>query len=185
LLLSIYLIGACRSYNPSWFRTYKSPAFSVILCLWAPVNLRFWVCQEFLAVKLPQRPWDPGVTKLLLSWDPRILRSWACYSAWRWYLLWEPWSCLVCWKPSTDHKEPKPLVRQGSRVLAPAVTCLSQLVWNRCFVPLTSAPNIAWRVLWGPWDCPPIRAQGDPEVVEPEEPFPFLVEYVVPPSKKD
>jgi hypothetical protein len=30
LLPTIYLIGACPSYNPSWFRTLQSPAFSVI-----------------------------------------------------------------------------------------------------------------------------------------------------------
>ena len=92
------------------------------------------------------------MTKLLLSWDPGILRSWACYSAWKWCLLWGPWSCLVCSKPrytSTDQKEPEPLVRQGSHVLAPVVTGLSQLVWNRCCVPLTSDPKIVWRVLWG------------------------------------
>ena len=28
---------------------------------------------EFLAVKLPLRPLDPGVTKPLGSWDPKIL----------------------------------------------------------------------------------------------------------------
>jgi hypothetical protein len=46
LLPSIYLIGACPFYNPSLFRTPQSPAFSVILCLWAPVNLRFWICES-------------------------------------------------------------------------------------------------------------------------------------------
>ena len=55
----------------------------------------------------------------------------------------------------TDQKEPKLLVRQDSSVLVPAVTGLSQLVWNRCYVPLTSDPKITWRVLWGLWDLPP------------------------------
>jgi hypothetical protein len=45
------------------------------------------------------------------------------------------------------------LVRQDSRVLAPAVTGLSSLDWNQCYVPLTSDPKFMWRVLWGPWDC--------------------------------
>ena len=46
LLPSIYLIGACLSKSSSWVRTPQSPAFSVILCLWAPVNLRFWVSKS-------------------------------------------------------------------------------------------------------------------------------------------
>ena len=85
------------------------------------------------------------MTKLLLSWDPGILRSWACYSAWKWCFLIGPWGSLVCLKPrctSTDQKEPKLLVRHDSYVLAPAVTGMSQLVWNRCCVPLTSDPKI-------------------------------------------
>jgi hypothetical protein len=43
---------------------------------------------------------------------------------------------------NTDQEEPELLVRQGSCVLSPAVTGLSQLIWNRCCVPLTSDPKI-------------------------------------------
>lgn len=136
-----------------------SGLFRVQLSLWSCVSRLLWiwgsVVSEFLAVKFPLRPWDPGVTKLLLSWDPGILRAWVCYSTWKWCLFWGMWGCLVCSKPrctSTDQKEPKLLVWQGSRVLTPAVTGLSQLVWNRCCVPLTCDPKIVWRVLWGPWD---------------------------------
>ena len=42
----------------------------------------------------------------------------------------------------TDQKEPKPLVRLDSCVLAPAVRMHSQLCWNRCCVPLISDPKI-------------------------------------------
>jgi hypothetical protein len=99
-------------------------------------------------------------------WYPVILRSWECYSAWKWCLLWGLWSCLVCSKPgytSSDQKEPKPLISQGSRVLAPAVTGLAQVVWNRCCVSLTSDPKIEWRVLWGLWDLPPVCTQNASE----------------------
>jgi hypothetical protein len=69
-LPSIYLIGACPSCNPGWVRTPQSPAFSVILWFCDPESLGVSV---FLAVKLPLRPWDPGVTKLLGLWNPKIL----------------------------------------------------------------------------------------------------------------
>ena len=108
------------------------------------------------------------MTKLLLSFYPVILRSWACYSSWKWYLLWGPWGCLVLLKPrytSTDKKEPEPLVRQGTCVPAPAVTGPSQLVWNRCCVPLTSDPKFVWRVLWRSWDCPSSSCPCDLELV--------------------
>ena len=84
------------------------------------------------------------MTKLLVSWYSEILRSWACYSAWKWCFLWGPWDFLVCSKPryiSTNQEEPKLLVRQGSCVLAPAVTDPSRLVWDRC-VQLTSNAKI-------------------------------------------
>jgi hypothetical protein len=84
------------------------------------------------------------VTKLLMSWDPQIIRSWVCSSSWKWFLFWGPWGCLVCSKPrytSTDQKESELLVRQGSRVFAPAFTGPSRLVWNRCVL-LTSDPKI-------------------------------------------
>jgi hypothetical protein len=131
---------------------------------------------EFLAAKLLLRPWDPGVTKLLLSWDPRILRSWAYYRAWKSCLFWGPWGCLECLKPrytSTDQKVPKLLVRQCSWVLVLAVTGPLRLVWNRYCVPLTIDPKIKWRVLWGPLDHPPslcLRWHGteaDRKVLEP------------------
>jgi hypothetical protein len=56
----------------------------------------------------------------------------------------------------------------GQRVFCfpPAGTDLSCLIWNRCYIPLTSDPKITWRVLWGHcgtihWD----HNQGDPELV--------------------
>jgi hypothetical protein len=36
-----------------------------------------------------------------------------------------------------------------------AVSCPEWLDWNRSCVPLTRGPKIAWRVLYGPWGCPP------------------------------
>jgi hypothetical protein len=96
---------------------------------------------ELLAVKLSLRPWDPGVTKLLVSWNPKVL---GVLHVWKWCLLWGPWGCLLCFKPrytSTDQKEPKLLVSQASCVLAPVVTGLSRLVRNRCCVLLTSYPK--------------------------------------------
>jgi hypothetical protein len=71
LLSSIYLIGACPSYNPSWFRAPQSPAFSVIL--WCGL-LWTWEsgCVRVLGSQVPLRPWNTGVTKLLLSWDPVV-----------------------------------------------------------------------------------------------------------------
>ena len=83
--------------------------------------------------------------KLLISWDPEILRSWVCYSSWKWCVFWGLWGCLVCSKPrytSTNQKEPKLLIRQGSCSFAPAVTGLSRLFWDRCCIPLTSDPKI-------------------------------------------
>jgi hypothetical protein len=83
----------------------QSLAFSVNLWFQAPVNLRFWVCQGSFAVQLPLGPWDPGVTKLLLSWDPGFLRSWVCYRVWNCcLLLWRamPWAIAIirwCWLP--------------------------------------------------------------------------------------
>jgi hypothetical protein len=111
--------------------------------LWDPVILgscepEILGVSEFLAIKLPLRHWDPGVTKLLVSWHPKILGVLQ-----RLKMV----SPLVCSKPrcnSTYQKEPEPLVRQGSLVLAPAVTGPSQLVWNRCCVPLTSDPKILY-----------------------------------------
>ena len=85
------------------------------------------------------------MTKLLGFWNPGILRSCASHSAWNWCLLWGSWGCPLYSKlryTSTDQKEPEPLVRQGSYVLASAGTGLSWLVWNRCCVPLTSDPKI-------------------------------------------
>jgi hypothetical protein len=70
LLPSIYLIGACPSYNSWWFRTPQSPAFSVILWLWAPLNLRFWVCQSFWQSSFL---WDPEILVLPSSCYPGIL----------------------------------------------------------------------------------------------------------------
>jgi hypothetical protein len=69
LLPSIYLIGACPSYKPSWFRYTQSPAFSVVLWLWAPVNLKFWVCQS---------SWQSSSSETLKYWcdlAPVILGS--------------------------------------------------------------------------------------------------------------
>ena len=104
--------------------------------------LRPWVCQCSWESSCL---WDPEILVWPSSWDPGILRSWACYRAWNWCLLWGPWGCQLCLKPrytSTNQEEPETLVRQGSRVFALAVTGLSQLVWNRCCVPLTSDPKI-------------------------------------------
>jgi hypothetical protein len=36
------------------------------------------------------------------------------------------------------------------------------LDWNRSCVPLTIGPKILWRVLWGPWGCPPSLCSSDP-----------------------
>jgi hypothetical protein len=72
LLCSIYLIWACPSYIPYWFRTPQSAAFSVILWFWAPVYLRFLVClcswqSSFL--------WDPEILVWPSSCYPGILES--------------------------------------------------------------------------------------------------------------
>jgi hypothetical protein len=72
LLTSIYLIGACLSYNPSWFGAPQSPAFSVILWSRAPVNLRFWVCQFFWQSSFL---WDPEILVWPSSCYPGILES--------------------------------------------------------------------------------------------------------------
>jgi hypothetical protein len=72
LLPPIYLIGSSPSYNPSWFRTPQSPALSVILWLWAPVNLRFWVCQSFWQSSFL---WDPVILVWPTSCYPGILLS--------------------------------------------------------------------------------------------------------------
>jgi hypothetical protein len=75
LLPSIYLFGACPFYNPSWFRTPLSPDFSVILWFRAPVNLRFWVCQNLgsQASSETLRSWCDQAPVLLGSWNPNIL----------------------------------------------------------------------------------------------------------------
>ena len=76
-----------------------------------------------------------------------------------WRVHWGLWDSPLCLSPrlhgaGTDQKGLEPLVRQVFCVFA-AGTSLSQLVWNRCCVPLTSDPKIMWRVLWGPWDHSP------------------------------
>jgi hypothetical protein len=127
LLSSLYLIGACPSYNLSWFRTLQSPAFSVILCLWAPVNLRFWVFQS---------TWQSSSSEILKYWcdqAPFILRSccqgsWACYSAWKWCLLWGEWSCLavvlrLSGESSRDLGGVRWLCTQGDPVLDSSSPC--------------------------------------------------------------
>jgi hypothetical protein len=59
------------SYNPSWFRTSQSPAFSVILWLWDPVNLRFWVCQS---------SWQSNSSETLKYWcDPTLVILGSCF----------------------------------------------------------------------------------------------------------
>jgi hypothetical protein len=124
---------------------------------------------EFLAVKLPLKPWDPVMTKLLGSWAPGLLGSWApgllgswapgllgswapgipgswaCYNAWKWFLLWASWGCLLCLKAkytSTKPKGPEPLVWRVFWVPAPAGSGRLWLFWNRCWIPLTSDPKI-------------------------------------------
>jgi hypothetical protein len=174
---------------------------------------------EFLAVKLPLRPWDPGVTKLLLSWDPGVLRSWPCYIAWKWCLLWvsgavwcvgnQVTSALIrgylshwpgrapvslfllsqarhnwigtdvvfhsplilrsCAESSGDQGTVRWVCAQGGPELVKGLESLFRRVfcfsaagtgsvwldWNWSCVPLTSDSKIAWRVLWGLWDCQP------------------------------
>ena len=48
------------------------------------------------------------------------------------------------------------------------------LDWNPCCVPLTSDPNIEWRVLWGLWVCLPTCAQGDLELASTRRPVFFF-----------
>jgi hypothetical protein len=72
-LPSIYLIGACLSYNPGWFRTPQSPTFCVMLWFWAPVNLRFLVCHSSWQSSFF---WDPEILVWPSSWYPGILVSW-------------------------------------------------------------------------------------------------------------
>jgi hypothetical protein len=70
-LPSIYLIGACPSYNPSWVRTPQSPAFSLILSSFQdPVILRFWVCQSSWESSCL---WNSEILVWPSSWDPKIL----------------------------------------------------------------------------------------------------------------
>ena len=100
---------------------------------------------EFLAVKLPLRCWDPGVTKLLGFWDSSILKSWAWYGTWKSYFFWGIWVGLSTeFKTMVDQhnlKEPKPLVQQGSCVPVPGGSRHSWLCWNRCCVHLTRDPK--------------------------------------------
>jgi hypothetical protein len=70
----LYLTEACPSCDTDCFRIPQSPAVSVILLFWHPEILSV---SEFLEVRLPLGPWDPGVTMLLGSCDPVILWSWA------------------------------------------------------------------------------------------------------------
>ena len=75
LLLSIYLIGACCSYNSGWFRSPQSSAFSVILWFRVPVNLRsgcFRVLGSQVFSETLRSCCDqaPGI---LVSWNPKIL----------------------------------------------------------------------------------------------------------------
>ena len=75
----------------------------VQLSLWSFACGLLWTwdsgCVRVLGSQVPLRPWNTGVTQLLLSWDSLVLRPWACYSAWKWCLLSGAWSCLVCSKP--------------------------------------------------------------------------------------
>ena len=83
--------------------------------------------------------------------------------------------CLLRLKPSyipTDHKDPEQLVRQGSCVFTPTVTRPSQMVWNRCCVPLTSDPKILGMLghlrhgesSGNLGTIPQVSAQGGPEM---------------------
>jgi hypothetical protein len=69
---SVYLIGACPSCNPDWFRIPQSPDFSVILWVQDPVNLRFWVCQSCWQSSFLQ---NPEILVWPRSWDVGILES--------------------------------------------------------------------------------------------------------------
>jgi hypothetical protein len=80
LLPSIYLIRACASYNPGWFRTSQNPAFSVILWFWNPVNLRFG-CVRVLGLQASSETlssWCGQAPGILEFWNPKILAVLQC-----------------------------------------------------------------------------------------------------------
>ena len=87
MLASCHLIISSATY-PCYI--WLEPVLPVILVvsellrvqisLWSCDSVILWSCDpeilgvsELLGVKLPLRPWDPGVTKLLESCDPLIL----------------------------------------------------------------------------------------------------------------
>ena len=72
-LPSIYLTGASPSCNPRWVGIPQSPAFSVILWFWDPVNLRSWVCQSTWQSSFL---WDHEILVWPSSWDPGNLCHW-------------------------------------------------------------------------------------------------------------
>jgi hypothetical protein len=165
LLPSIYLIGICPSYNPYWFRTPQSPAFSMILWFQATVNLRFWVCQSSLQSNFL---WDPEIlvwtcSCVLESWNPKILDSLRCLE------VMSPVGTVelsgVFKTKVHQHRSEGTWASGQAELLAPTVTGPSWLVWNRCCIPLTSDPKIAW-ILWCRVTIHQVCAQSDPQLAQ-------------------
>jgi hypothetical protein len=150
---SIYLIGACPSYNPSWFRAPQNTAFSVILWLQAPGNLKFWVCQSSCQSSFL---WDPEIlvwpsSCYPLSCNPMILGALQCLevvSPLRTVELSGLFETNVnqYWLEGTRVSGQAGLPCPCSCCHRPVTLGLEQMLCS-------TDPKILWRVLCRPWGC--------------------------------
>ena len=105
---------AISDWSLSFLWSWLCQISSEFSCLCNPVILRSYDPEilgvsEFLEVKLPLGPWDPGVTTLLGFWNPEILWFWLCYSAWEWSFFWVLLDWLWSYHPRSAQGTSNPI----------------------------------------------------------------------------